>query len=87
MSEPRRRCAAAVAVAAPLAVTAPHASAIRGNLIHDVRAAGYGAGAIYPDEGSSHVTIEDNVAFGPGPRGKRGSSTERNGPRVFIPIC
>ena len=36
---------------------------VRGNLIHDVKAAGYGGWAIYPDEGSSHVVIEDNVAF------------------------
>jgi hypothetical protein len=38
-------------------------SVIRGNLIHGVRAAGYGGWAIYPDEGSSFITIEDNVAF------------------------
>ncbi len=38
-------------------------SVVRGNLVHGVRAAGYGGWAIYPDEGSSHVVIEDNVAF------------------------
>lgn len=38
-------------------------SVVRGNLIHRVRAAGYGGWAIYPDEGSSHLVIEDNVAF------------------------
>ncbi len=38
-------------------------SVVRGNLVHDVRAAGYGGWAIYPDEGSSHIEIEDNVAF------------------------
>jgi len=38
-------------------------SVVRGNLIHGVRAAGYGGWAIYPDEGSSHIVIEDNVAF------------------------
>jgi hypothetical protein len=38
-------------------------SVVRGNLVHDVKAAGYGGWAIYPDEGSSHVEIEDNVAF------------------------
>ena len=38
-------------------------SVVRGNLVHDVRAAGYGGWAIYPDEGSSHLVIEDNVAF------------------------
>jgi hypothetical protein len=38
-------------------------SVIRGNLVHGVKAAGYGGWAIYPDEGSSHLVIEDNVAF------------------------
>jgi hypothetical protein len=38
-------------------------SVIRGNLVHGVRAAGYGGWAIYPDEGSSFIEIEDNVAF------------------------
>jgi hypothetical protein len=38
-------------------------SVVRGNLVHGVRAAGYGGWAIYPDEGSSHIVIEDNVAF------------------------
>jgi hypothetical protein len=38
-------------------------SVVRGNLIHGVHAAGYGGWAIYPDEGSSHIVIEDNVAF------------------------
>ncbi len=38
-------------------------SVVRGNLVRRVRAAGYGGWAIYPDEGSSHVVIEDNVAF------------------------
>jgi hypothetical protein len=38
-------------------------SVVRGNLIHGVKAAGYGGWAIYPDEGSSHLVIEDNVAF------------------------
>ena len=28
-----------------------------------MKAAGYGGWAIYPDEGSSHLVIEDNVAF------------------------
>jgi hypothetical protein len=37
-------------------------SVIRGNHVHDVKAAGYGGWAIYPDEGSSHLVIEDNVA-------------------------
>jgi hypothetical protein len=38
-------------------------SVIRGNRVHGVRAAGYGGWAIYPDEGSSHLVIEDNVAY------------------------
>jgi hypothetical protein len=33
------------------------------NLIHDVRAAHYGGWAMYPDEGTSHVTIEHNVCY------------------------
>jgi len=38
---------------------------IRGNLIHDILdwAEGYGAGGIYPDEGSSDLVIEDNVVY------------------------
>jgi hypothetical protein len=36
-------------------------TAVRGNLIHDVRGSKYGGWAIYPDEGSSHLVIEDNV--------------------------
>jgi hypothetical protein len=36
---------------------------IRNNLVHDVSSAAYGGWAIYPDEGTSHVVIEDNVAY------------------------
>jgi len=38
---------------------------IRGNLIHDVWDwdEGYGAGGIYPDEGSSQILIENNVVY------------------------
>ena len=36
---------------------------IRGNLIHDVTRANYGGWAIYPDEGSSHITVENNVCY------------------------
>jgi hypothetical protein len=36
---------------------------IRGNLIHDVEAACYGGWAIYPDEGSSHLVIENNLCY------------------------
>ncbi|MFO7957191.1 MAG: right-handed parallel beta-helix repeat-containing protein [Candidatus Brocadiia bacterium] len=34
---------------------------IRGNLIHDVVARNYGGWGIYPDEGTSHVIIENNI--------------------------
>ena len=36
---------------------------VRGNLIHDVEKAHYGGWALYTDEGSSHVVLEDNVCF------------------------
>ena len=38
---------------------------VRNNLIHDVWdwAEGYGAGGIYPDEGSSEILIENNVVY------------------------
>ncbi len=38
-------------------------SVIRGNLIHDIEMAHYGGWCIYPDEGSSHLLIEDNVCY------------------------
>ncbi len=34
---------------------------ISGNVIHDIESASYGGWAIYPDEGSSHLLIEDNI--------------------------
>lgn len=36
---------------------------IRGNLIHDVEMDSYGGWAIYPDEGSSDILIENNVCY------------------------
>lgn len=36
---------------------------LRGNLIHDVEKANYGGWAIYPDEGSAHMVIENNICY------------------------
>lgn len=36
---------------------------IRGNLIHNVISRHYGGWAIYPDEGSSYLTIENNICY------------------------
>ena len=41
-------------------------TAIRGNLIHDIQQDTYGGWAIYPDEGSSHMVIENNVCYDAG---------------------
>lgn len=38
---------------------------VRGNVIHDVAAANYGAWCLYLDEGSSLITVEGNVCLGP----------------------
>ena len=37
---------------------------IHHNLVYDIEKANYGGWAIYPDEGSSHILIENNVCFG-----------------------
>lgn len=39
---------------------------VRGNHIYDISSAEYGGWAIYPDEGSSHVTIEQNLCHDTG---------------------
>jgi hypothetical protein len=38
-------------------------SIIRNNLIHDIDSAAYGGWGIYPDEGTSYITIENNVVY------------------------
>ena len=35
---------------------------VRGNFFHDIRASNYGGWGIYPDEGSSHIVIENNIS-------------------------
>ncbi len=36
---------------------------IRRNLIHDITSSHYGGWAIYPDEGSAHLVIEENICY------------------------
>jgi len=36
---------------------------IRGNVIHDIEKWNYGGRGIYPDEGSSHMLIENNIVY------------------------
>ena len=36
---------------------------IRGNVIHDIEKANYGGWCIYPDEGTSHILIENNICY------------------------
>ena len=36
---------------------------VRGNVIHNIEKANYGGWAIYTDEGSSHIIIENNICY------------------------
>lgn len=36
---------------------------VSGNLVHDIYKAAYGGWAIYPDEGSSNIVIENNISY------------------------
>jgi len=36
---------------------------VSGNVIHDVKSLLYGGWALYPDEGSSYMTFEDNICY------------------------
>jgi hypothetical protein len=38
-------------------------SVVRGNVIHDIERANYGGWAIYLDEGSAHIVVENNICY------------------------
>lgn len=38
-------------------------STIKGNLMHDITAYGYGGWGVYPDQSSSYLLIEDNIVY------------------------
>ena len=47
----------------PPALGVQPGTVLRGNLIHDIEKSNYGGWAIYPDEGSAHLLIENNVCY------------------------